>query len=129
MKLFCLFRSCFFVSVLVLFSAQLNAIQDIKSEEEFYQLIERQENVIVNFYTTWSAPCQHMMIMLETVEKEFPMIKFIKVNTDLLRHLAITLFVNRLPTLIFYKRDEELDRIAELVPQNQLELLIKGFYQ
>jgi len=129
MNLLCFFRSCFLACILVLFSSQLKAIQDIKTEEEFYQLVEQKENVIANFYTTWSAPCQHMLIMLETVEKEFPMIKFIKVNSDLLRHLAITLQVKRIPTLIFYKLGEELDRVAELIPQNQLELLIEKLYQ
>ena len=104
------------------------ALREITSEQEFDQVLQEEQNIIVDFYATWSGPSQHMMILLESVEKEFPKIVFVKVNVDSLRHLANIFKVRSLPTLIFFKGGQEAGRITELVPRNLLEEMIRNVY-
>lgn len=124
-RLFSVFSIAFVLSSL---SFNMLAIHEITSEQEFYQILQQEERIIALFYATWSAPSQHMMIMLETIEKEFPTILFVKVDTDSLRHLALIFHIRRLPTVVFFKTSEEIERIAELIPKNQLEELINNLY-
>jgi len=109
-------------------SISLNDIYDIGSKKEFYRLVEKSDNLIAFFYTTWSGPCFPINFILKMIRGNFPKIIFVKINADTLRHLAVSRGVKRLPTLIFYSSTKEIHRISEIVPPCQLEELIERLY-
>ena len=85
-------KSChiFIVFVFCIISHSISALQEISSEQEFYQVTREEQPVVAIFYASWSSPSSHMLIILDDIESNFQDVTFIKVNTDNLRHLATT---------------------------------------
>lgn len=67
--------------------------------------------VVVDFYADWCGPCKMMAPAFdEAAETYAGKIKFAKVNIDDYRKLAIDNSVVSIPTLLFYKNGEVVDR-------------------
>ena len=75
------------------------------SSEEVESIIKNNENVILDFWGTWCAPCKMMMpIVSEMVENDN--ITLIKVDIDNSLELAKQHGVRNIPFFKFYKNGE-----------------------
>lgn len=60
--------------------------------------------VVVDIYATWCGPCKMMAPLFEELSKELAdSYKFVKVNIDEERDIAIQYNVSSIPTLLFFK--------------------------
>ncbi|MGE0009922.1 MAG: thioredoxin [Candidatus Babeliales bacterium] len=60
--------------------------------------------VIVDVYATWCGPCQMMEPVIAELEKELSAThKFVKINVDESRDLAVQFGVTSIPTFVFMK--------------------------
>jgi thioredoxin 1 len=73
--------------------------------------------VLVDFYATWCGPCRALSPILEQVQN----VKVFKVDTDANQRLATQFNISALPTLVFMKDGEEVDRVMGLWPLEQLQ--------
>jgi len=73
--------------------------------ENFEQEITKSDlPVVIDVFATWCGPCQQIIPIFEELEKEMSdKIKFVKLNIDEERDLAIKYNVSSIPTFIFVK--------------------------
>jgi len=63
--------------------------------------------VIIDVYADWCGPCKQMAPIFEELEKEHgSKYKFVKINVDDSRELALQFEVTSIPTFIFIKDGE-----------------------
>lgn len=67
--------------------------------------------VVLDVYATWCGPCLQMAPIFEELEKEHSSkYKFVKLNVDEAREIAISYGVTSIPTFIFIKNNEVLGK-------------------
>ncbi|MDT9176924.1 MAG: thioredoxin [Limnospira sp. PMC 1291.21] len=83
-----------------------------KQFQNFQELLESSEvPVLVDFYATWCGPCQMMAPILQEVNQEMKeQIQIVKIDTDKYPKIASDYQIEALPTLIFFKNGQPVDR-------------------
>lgn len=90
----------------------------------FENEIKNNEKVLVDFYATWCPPCKALSPIVEEVEKENTDIKFLKINVDDEQELAIKYEIMSVPTLVFIKKGEVVDKSIGLISKKDLQSFI-----
>ena len=67
-------------------------------------------SVIVDFFATWCGPCRMLGNVLEELSKEREDIKILKIDTDEFNELAMRFGVMSIPTILFYKNGEMINK-------------------
>ena len=82
---------------------------------------------LVDFWATWCAPCRAVAPVLDELAEKYKG-KFTvgKVNVDEAPELAAQFGVLNIPTLIFFKDGQEVDRMVGSQPKSQLEAKIQS---
>jgi thioredoxin 1 len=92
----------------------------------FNDLINSQELVLVDFHAEWCGPCKMMKPILEEVKASMGnRAKIIKVDVDKNIKPASTYQVTGVPTLILFKKGQEVWRQSGVVPPSALKQVIE----
>ena len=70
----------------------------------------KEGSVIVDFFATWCGPCKMEGVVLDELSKEKEDIKIIKIDTDEFSELAMKFGVMSIPTILFYKDGEMINK-------------------
>ncbi len=74
--------------------------------------------VIVQFQTAWCGNCHIMAPIIEELATEFEgQIRFYKMDADTSKEITQQYGIKELPTLLFFRNGEEVDRIIKAVPK------------
>ena len=93
----------------------------IATNTSFDGLLEDERLVIVDFWATWCGPCRMLSPLLDEVEEEMAdKIVVVKVNIDDAEEIAMRYRIMSIPTLIFFKNGEMVDRSVGAMPKNVL---------
>ena len=65
---------------------------------------------VVDFFATWCGPCKMLAPILESVEKETEGVEFFRIDVDQAPELSRRFGIMSIPTLVFLKNGEEVDR-------------------
>lgn len=85
--------------------------------------------VIIDIYATWCGPCKQMALIIEELEKEVgTQYKFVKLNVDEARELAIKFGVSAIPTFVFIKNNEVLAKETGYIPKADFVNKIKKIF-
>lgn len=79
--------------------------------------------VVVDFYAVWCGPCKSLSKTLEEVAKEFPQVKFIKIDVDQVSSLDSS--IKSIPLLRFYKDGVQKEERVGSLSATSLRSLIK----
>lgn len=82
----------------------------INFENGNYKEITNDGLVIVDYFATWCGPCKMIAPEYEKTSDELRDVKFIKIDIDSHRELALKNQVKAVPTLIIYKDGVEVSR-------------------
>lgn len=92
---------------------------------KFFELVNQDKPVLVDFYATWCGPCKMMEpILKELKEKVGDKASVIKIDVDKNQALAGKLGVRGVPTLILYKNGKIVWRDSGVRQVSELEGLI-----
>ena len=93
--------------------------------EEFKELIQGNQLVVVDFFATWCGPCKMLApIIEELAETNIEGVKIVKIDVDQNEELAISYNIQAVPTLIFFKNGEEIQRVTGIIPQQNIQQII-----
>ena len=93
----------------------------IATNTNFDALLESEKLVIVDFWATWCGPCRMLSPLLDEVEEEMAdKVTVVKVNVDDADEIAMRYRIMSIPTLIFFKDGQMVDRTVGAMPKSTL---------
>ena len=99
----------------------------VATNTNFNELLQDEKLVIVDFWATWCGPCRMLSPILDQVEEEMPdQITVVKVNVDDADEVAARYRIMSIPTLLFFKNGEMVDKTVGAMPKPALVEKIKA---
>jgi thioredoxin 1 len=93
-------------------------IKNITNVKEFNDVIQTsKEKVIVDFYADWCGPCKMQAPVLDDFSKKQPESIILKVNVDHNMGVSAQFGVRSIPTILFIKNGEVVDKSVGAVPK------------
>ena len=93
----------------------------IATNTNFDGLLEEGKLVIVDFWATWCGPCRMLSPLLDEVEEEMAdKITVVKVNVDDADEIAMRFRIMSIPTLLFFKNGQLVDKTVGAMPKSTL---------
>jgi len=104
----------------------------LECNEEAFQshLHENDIPLLVDFYSPDCASCMKMAPDFESVAASFALeVRFIKINTQDYPELGLSYGVNTLPTIVAFKKSQELNRFTSALSKDQLNMWAESLIQ
>ena len=93
----------------------------IATNTSFDDLLQDEKLVIVDFWATWCGPCRMLSPLLDEVEEEMAdKIAVVKVNIDDADEIAMRYRIMSIPTLLFFKGGELVDKTVGAMRKDAL---------
>ena len=93
----------------------------IATNTSFDGLLESEKLIIVDFWATWCGPCRMLSPLLDEVEEEMSdKITVVKVNVDDADEIAMRYRIMSIPTLLFFKNGQIVDKTVGAMPKSTL---------
>ncbi|KGR91628.1 hypothetical protein CD30_04795 [Ureibacillus massiliensis 4400831 = CIP 108448 = CCUG 49529] len=83
-------------------------MEAITSVEQFNELINSDQPVIVKFFAGWCPDCTRMNMFIDPIIEEYNQYKWYEINRDEFPELAEKYQVMGIPSLLIYKNGEKL---------------------
>ena len=100
--------------------------KEVKTRAELDEAV-RTGKVLVDFWATWCGPCRMISPILDELEEEMAdQITVIKVNVDDADDIAAQFRIMNIPTLLFIKNGQVVDKTVGAMPKNVLADRIKA---
>ncbi|MDR2432917.1 MAG: thioredoxin [Puniceicoccales bacterium] len=81
--------------------------------DSFEETINQSKGVVIDFWAPWCGPCRALAPILAQVEEEIAAnVVIAKVNVDECQKLAEKFGIQSIPTIIFFKNGEEVNRMV-----------------
>lgn len=95
---------------------------------KFYNLINGDTTVFVDFSAEWCQPCKMMPPILKQVKKELgDKVKILKVDIDKNNAVAGKYMIVNVPTFLIFKKGEIVFKQAGVMQANQILTELKRF--
>ncbi|UNI18596.1 hypothetical protein JDV02_004852 [Purpureocillium takamizusanense] len=91
-------------------------VVEIKSLEEFNQVLKDNPRVVVDFTASWCPPCRMIKPVFAKLSEEKGEIKFVSVDVDEVAPVAQEYGISAMPTFLFFKDGKQVDDLRGAVP-------------
>jgi len=96
-------------------------MEKIVTNTNFEEILSTSLPVMVDFWATWCGPCRMLTPTVEEIAVEFEGRAVIaKCNVDDADEIAERCGIRNIPTLLFFKNGELVDRLVGAVPKNDI---------
>ena len=97
------------------------------SDSNFDAILSEGLPVMVDFWAPWCGPCRRVSPIVEELAGEYEgKIKICKCNVDENDAIPMKYSIRNIPTLLFFKKGELVDRLVGAVPKQEIEDKIKS---
>ncbi len=91
------------------------------TNENFKEIISGNQPVLVDFWATWCGPCRMLGPTVEAVAKEYDgKVTVVKCNVDECEDLSMQFGIRNIPTLLFFKGGQVVDKLVGNVPKAEI---------
>jgi thioredoxin 1 len=101
-------------------------IIELNDDDFENEVLKAKLPIMVDFWAPWCGPCKAIGPSVEALEKTYgEKMNFVKVNVDENPVTPSKYGIQAIPTLIFFKDGEVVDKITGMVAKEKLEESIK----
>ena len=95
---------------------------EIISVDKYLEVIQEDKLTVIDFYADWCGPCKILGPILEKVSEDYEDVNFYKldVNTEEGQRLAQGVGISGIPTVKFYRNNEEIHSATGLAPEDKI---------
>ncbi len=93
----------------------------IITKDNFKEVINNNETVIIDFFASWCNPCLALGVILEEVSQNYPNVVVGKVNVDKEIELAQAFNISSIPFVVKYKNGKLVDSFLGLNSEEAVE--------
>ena len=98
----------------------MSKVINIQNENHLNQLIADNNNLVLDFFADWCGPCKMLLPVLDEVSTEKSDITICKVNVEEVTGLAQKYGVRSIPTVIYYRNGEIIDKTMGYLPKPEV---------
>ena len=96
------------------------------TKENFSEVIEGNDIVVVDFWAPWCGPCQNFAPIFEAAAEANPNVVFAKINTEDQQELAGHFQIRSIPTLMVFREKVIVFSQPGVMPEGALAQLVTG---
>ena len=97
------------------------------SDSNFEAVLGEGMPVMVDFWAPWCGPCRRVSPIVEELAAEYEgKVKVCKCNVDENDGVPMKYSIRNIPTLLFFKNGELVDRLVGAVPKQEIEDKLKS---
>ena len=90
-------------------------------------ILEAQTPAVVDFWATWCGPCRMISPIIDSMAEKFEgKVLIAKCNIDDAVDVPTQYGIRNIPTILFFKGGELVDRLVGAVPQAEIESKINA---
>jgi thioredoxin len=94
----------------------------IREDQFNAEVMQASMPVVVDFFATWCGPCKRLSPLLDELAGPLTnRVRFVKMDIDKSPGLTRRFDIQAVPTLVFFKKGEIVDRVLGLPPENELK--------
>ncbi len=91
------------------------------------EVLKSSELVMVDFWAVWCGPCQMVAPIVDELAKEYQgKLKVMKLNTDDAPEVAGQYQIMSIPSIVFFKGGQVVEKIVGARPKQQFKQVIDG---
>jgi thioredoxin 1 len=96
------------------------------SDADFDKTVKSSPKLVIDCWAPWCGPCKMLAPTIEALAKDYQgKVVFAKLDTDQAPRIAMSLSINSIPTLIFFKDGQQVDRLTGAHPRANIEAVLK----
>ena len=93
----------------------------VVTNSNFSEILSADQPVLVDFWATWCGPCRMLSPTVDEVAEEYDgRVVVAKCNVDDSDEIAMQYRVRNIPTLIFFKGGQQVDKLVGLVSKKEI---------
>ncbi|GMH01679.1 hypothetical protein Nepgr_003518 [Nepenthes gracilis] len=96
--------------------AKASAVVEVHTTDEWRTHFEASKRsaklMVIDFSAGWCGPCHYMEPIVDEFSKKFSDVEFIKIDVDELRDVSNEFTIEAMPTFLFVKNGQEVDRLV-----------------
>lgn len=89
-------------------------------------VLESTKPMVLDLWAPWCGPCRMIAPVLEELSEEYPNIDFVKCNVDDSPNVAVKYGIRNIPTVLFLRNREVVNKQVGALPKSAYEDIIKN---
>lgn len=90
------------------------------NEKNINDVLEKKEGIVLQFSAEWCGPCKQITPIIAKLSSEYEDITFGKINVDVAGGIATNYGIRSIPTVLFIKNGQLIDKLNGLKSSDEL---------
>ncbi len=101
-------------------------MENVITSTNFQEFLAQPGLLVIDFWATWCGPCRILSPTVDELAKEFEgRATIAKCNVDDCEEIAAQFGIRNIPTLVFVKNGQVIDRTVGVLPKQELAAKIQ----